>query len=95
MGLLWPLALAMVILMVAPPLLFIVPGLYAMFAGKLPEKAFHKYLQQVQKPTETETMPPPTKSEAAYYQSNRSSCGTRLADAVTRRSSSPRGRLGW
>ena len=45
-------ALAMEILMIAAPLLLIVPGLYAMFADKLLEKAFKKYLPQVKDGTE-------------------------------------------
>lgn len=45
-------ALAMEILMIAAPLLLVVPGLYAMFADKLLEKAFKKYLPQVKDGTE-------------------------------------------
>ena len=40
-------ALAMEILMIAAPLLVLVPGIYAMFADKLLQKAFQKYLPQV------------------------------------------------
>ena len=46
-------ALAMEILMVAAPLLLILPGLYARFADMLLDKAFQKYLPQVQEPVET------------------------------------------
>ena len=46
-------ALAMEIMMIAAPLLVLVPGIYAMFADKLLEKVFHKYLPQVQEPAET------------------------------------------
>ena len=46
-------ALAMEILMVAAPLLLILPGLYARFADMLLDKAFQKYLPQVQEPAET------------------------------------------